>query len=1231
MRKMFKVVFAILIATTLSVSLFAQKSFFTEVTETQGLKRSANRVIVPQKYKTLAIDKTNLAVFLKTLPSEANRGQAPVMELPMPDGKMAKFHVWESSVMEPALAAKYPEIKTYSGQGIDDPYATARFDYNPYFGFSAQILSVNGNVYIDPYAKGNISYNISYYIKDYSKTGFFVCGTDTDPVLPGNDMAKEQAGPCRGTELYTFRLALACTGEYATRVCLPAAPTVAATLAAMTTSVNRVVGVYEKEIAVRLVLVANTDQLIYLDGTTDPYTNNDGTTMLTQNQSNVDLVIGSANYDIGHVFSTAGGGIAGLGVICGPSKARGVTGQSNPTGDGFDIDFVAHEMGHQFGASHTFNSVSGNCGGNRSSSSAYEVGSGTTIMGYAGICGSDDIQPHSDAFFHTRSYDQISTFLQGTAVLCAQVTNTGNTLPQITVMSNNNVTIPVSTPFTLSATASDANSDALTYCWEEWDLGTQGAWNSGANSTTAPLFKSRPPKTTGSRTFPDISLIRDNNQLDLQDELGNVMGGNKGETLPMVARTMKFRLTVRDNRAGGGGVVTGGDGCQAAFIGIFQVNVDGTTPFTVTAPNTPVTYPGGTSQTVTWDVAATNAAPFNVSNVKISLSTDGGLTYPTVLLASTPNDGSQAVMLPANPATITTCRIKVEADPSQNVFFDISNTNFTITAAAVGFSFNNPAPATAACPPPSSMSITLGTAAIGAFSNPITLSATSLLPTGTTVTFGTNPVTPGNSSTVTLNNTGTLASGSYIVTISGTATGAATQTRDLTFTVNAGTGPAISAHPQPQTVCAGNDATFSVTSAAGISYQWQVNTGSGFTNISGATLASYTANGVTAAQNGHQYRVLVNGQCGQTTSGTALLTVQTAPAISAQPQNATVCLGSNATFNATASGTGITYQWQINTGSGFTDIASATSASYTQTSTTLAMNNYQYRVVITGTCLPVLNSNAATLTVISPVTVTAQPQNFTICETGTATFTVAGSGTGVLYQWQVSTDGGNNYTNINGETGATLTLNGVTASMNNNRYRAQLRNATCTTPVSTVGGILTVNARPTVTLSAAPFTELLPGQTTTITAAIVPSAAGFNITWYRNDVELPGITGTAYVADVTGIGTYKVKIVNQTTGCNNESAVLAITATQSERLFVFPSPNDGQFKVAYYNSAGSGTQQTITVYDAHGAQVYLAKMPVTGQYTLHNINLTGKATGVYIVVVGDATGKKLAQEKVVIH
>lgn len=1145
MRFIYKASLTILLVVVTSFSLLAQKSFFTATSEAAIKTGDAKRVIVPSKYHATVLNTDALKAFLWSLPSESNfrydRSNAPVLELPMPDGHNARFHVWESSIQEPGLQAKFPDIKTFSGQGIDDPYATIRFDYNPYFGFHAQVLSANGNIYIDPYARGNINYYISYYTKDYERDAPFFCNTQEDPVQTAAKTLNTNS-LCRGTQLYTYRLAIACTGEYAQAV---GGTTPSLLHAAIVTTVNRVDGVYESELSIRLILVANNDLVEYTDPTTDPFAgNNSAGTLIGESQNVITTMIGTSNFDIGHTFSTGGGGLAGLGVVCNASnKARGITGSPSPVGDDYDIDYVAHEMGHQFGGSHTFNSVTSNCGGgNRSASQAYEVGSGTTIQAYAGICGSDNIQPHSDPYFHAISFDQISNYVEAGGASCHGTIATGNTLPVITAMNNGNANIPLSTPFTLSGTATDANGDALTYSWEEWDLNpTGGAWNNGSTSTLSPLFKSRTPKTTGSRTFPDIAVIL----AGYPSNPAAAMNGLKGEILPTVARTMNFRLTVRDNRAGGGGVTSGGSGCQPSFGSAFQVNaIAGTGPFVVNAPNGGESYPGGSTQTITWNVAGTDAAPISVSNVKISLSTDGGLTYPTVLAASTPNDGSEVLTIPSS--TTTTARVKIEA--VGNIFFDISNNNFTITAAATGYDFDNPAAASVPCSA-GSAAITLGTTVTGGYSTPINLSATGN-PAGTTVSFGTNPLTPGSSTTVTLNNTNTLAAGSYNVTITGVS-GTITKTRVLTFTVQSGT-----------------------------------------------------------------------------------------PVITSQPVSQTLCLGSNANFGTAATGA-VSYQWQLSTdgGANYSNIAGANSAGFTVNSITTAMNNNRYRVVINGACAPAATSSAATLTVISPVAVTTNASSTTICETGNVSFTAAGtSSVPVIYQWQVSTDNGANFSNINnggiygGATTPTLSVTGVTASMNNYRYRVLMSNATCTAPIasnSTTPAVLTVNARPTVTLSAAPITSLQPGMTTTLTANINPSAAGFNISWFRNGTLIPGVSGTTYTTGVTGIGDYQVSIVNAATGCNNQSQVLAITPLASARLFIFPVPNNGKFTIAYYNSTGT-VVRNVDIFDSHGALVYQRSYSVSQAYQLLDVNMISAADGIYLVLLKDASGKKIATGKVMI-
>ena len=337
---------------------------------------------------------------------------------------------------------------------------------------------------------------------------------------------------------------------------------------------NRVNGIYEREVAIRMVMVANNNLVVYTNGATDPYSNGNGSAMLGQNQTNLNSVIGSANYDIGHVFSTGGGGVAQLGGAVHRRTRRAASPASrNPVGDGFDVDYVAHEMGHQFGAAHTFNGTTGNCGGaTASASSAYEPGSGTTIMAYAGICGAENLQPHSDDTFHTRSFDQIVAFSTGaTGSSCPVITATGNTPP--TVNAGAAFTIPRQTPFTLTGSATDPDGDTLTYMWEEFDLGSAAPPNTDI-AAVRPIFRSFVPLTVPSRTFPRLS-----------DILGNV--ATLGESMSTRNRTMTFRLTARDNRVGGGGV-------NYASTTVTVNAAAG--PFAVTQPNTAVTWAGGSER-----------------------------------------------------------------------------------------------------------------------------------------------------------------------------------------------------------------------------------------------------------------------------------------------------------------------------------------------------------------------------------------------------------------------------------------------------------------------------------------------------------------------------------------------------------------------------------------------------------------------------------------------------------
>ena len=745
-----------------------------------------------------------------------------------------------------------------------------------------------------------------------------------------------------------------------------------------------------------------------------------------------------------------------------------------------------------------------------------------------------------------------------------------------------------------------------------------------------------------------------------------------------------------------------------------------------------------------------------------------------------------------------------------------------------GFSFGTSTPATATCPAPAVMNVTLPVISNGGFANPVTLTATTGVPAGGNISFGTNPVAPGNSTVVTLNNANNVAPGTYNVTIQGTATGATTQTTTITYTISAST-PVISTQPASQTVCEGQNVSFSLVSTG--TYQWQLSTNGGvsWSNISGQTAATFTISGVTAALNNNQYRCVVSTLCGNTNSNAAILTVSSAatisgqpagqnvcvggtasftvtasgtgltyqwesaaagcggtftdipgantaaysvagvttgmnntayrckvtsscgpttitsscavltvvspstvsvhpvsqticngasagfavtatgtgviyqwqvntgsgfanitdggfysgtstasltvsaantslntyqyrclvsnttcsasaasnaatltvnalPAISSSPVSQTICAGSNTSFSVSATGTGLTYQWQVNTGTGFVNISNvgvyngAATATLTITGATVSMSGGQYQCVVSGTCTPAVTSAVATLTVHAPVQITASPANVELCAGGNATFTVSGSSVPAInYQWQVSTDAGASWTNIAGANSASYTANGVIAVMSNNRYRCQLSNNTCTTPVSSAAAVLTVRVVPAIGLTAAPLTSLLPGQTTTLTATPSGTTGGtISTTWTLDNNPLT-VAGNTYTATVNNLGAYQAGIRETWASglfCSALSPVVTLSANVSDRLFIFPSPNDGNFTVSYYNNGNAGAQRRIVVFDSKGGRVFDKQFPISGPYTLIPVNLVQASRGIYYVSVGDAAGKKLAEGKV---
>jgi chitodextrinase len=642
--------------------IFAQQhtSFWNSSTKGNKVSLDSNLNLPEKDVYVLNTDGLKQSLLNSPSRNSSVTNSSIVLTLPIGNGQLENFKVYENSILDPSLALKYPEIKSYIGIGIENPTATVYFSISP-LGFKSMLLRAdNSAVFIEPITKDLSTYTV--YQKSDKANYFsnFECSL-VDDVKNQTDPNVLRPNADDGT-LRTYRLAMSVTGEYTSYF----GGTKALALAAINNTMTRVNGVFEKDFSARMVLIANTDLVIYTNASTDPYSiasTGSGGAWNQELQTTLTNIIGSANYDIGHLFgASGGGGNAGcIGCVCkNPTatiplgKGSGYTSPSDniPAGDNFDIDYVAHEMGHQFGANHTFSM------NNEGSGVNVEPGSGSTIMGYAGIT-SQDIQAHSDAIFHAVSIQQVTNYIKTTT--CQTNTTTGNSVP--TANAGADFTIPKSTPFVLTGSATDANGDPLSYIWEQIDNAASSATgiNSAATATrtSGPTFRSYNVSNSPSRYFPRMESV-------LTGAITTAGAEINVEALSSVARNLNFRFTVRDNRIGGS--ANNSDDVLIAVNAIAG-------PFLLTSPNTAVSYVGGSSQTITWNVAGTTANGINCANVDILLSTNGGTNWTTIL-AGTPNDGSHAVVIPNTPNT--TCRIMVKG--SNHIFFDVSNTNFTITA-----------------------------------------------------------------------------------------------------------------------------------------------------------------------------------------------------------------------------------------------------------------------------------------------------------------------------------------------------------------------------------------------------------------------------------------------------------------------------------------------------------------------------------------------------------------------
>lgn len=610
--------------------------------------------LMPKEYRLLRLDSARMTEKLG-LAQARGAPQTISIEVPLPDGRNVVLDVYKSSVMAPALAAKYPDIRTYTARGRTERAIHGRLDFTRH-GFHGLLDTPEGQVFVDPRGTRSDRYYVSYYRRDYApdEKSRQPLNCEVHDSHVGREFRASASSPvlaqASGDELRTYELAVAATAEY-TDFHDFGSP-VPDALAAIVTTINRVNQVMIRDLSIQLELVADNDQIIYTDPGSDPYDNEDPVAMLSQNQDNLDTVIGSANYDVGHVFGTGDSGIAALESVCDNAlKANGVTGASFPIGDPFDIDFVAHEIGHQLGGNHTFNATTSSCGGgNRNGPTAVEPGSGSTILAYAGICGSNNLQFFSDPMYSTISIEEIVDYtVNGGGDSCAAVNVTGNTPPTVTVTPS--YTIPADTPFELTGSAGDPDSgDMLTYSWEQIDAGS--ASDADVVLSDNAIFRAFPPVAAPTRVFPRP-----------QDVLYGTT--TLGEILPDISRDVNFRLTARDQN---GGV----DSDE------MLVEVENTgQAFSVTSFNTAVNIPKNSTVNITWNVADTDIAPIGCAGVDISMSTDGGITFPVDLMTSIPNDGSANVLTP----DMNAIDVRIKAKCTDNVFFDINDADLTLGAA----------------------------------------------------------------------------------------------------------------------------------------------------------------------------------------------------------------------------------------------------------------------------------------------------------------------------------------------------------------------------------------------------------------------------------------------------------------------------------------------------------------------------------------------------------------------
>ena len=751
------------------------QQYFTPVRGVLTAPENAQeRTWLPGQYSAWELQLSQVSAVIKAAPMEftpaAYYNNATVISVPMPDGGTEDFTVYNVQTCEPAVYEKHPEIRTFAGRSLRNPNVTMRGSITVR-GFRLMILHNDGNVgFVEPYYNGQTQYYIAYH-QDAVPTETLPQGLsrgiapnaviNTDPGTPA--LATQPAADRSSAELVkmkVYRFAVSCTGEFGQ----DHGGTQEGAFAGVVEYTNWVNSIFERDIALRLQLVEKSVDVAFFNPTTDPFPSTNPLALLSQNALVINGFIGINNYDIAHVYSrydpaTAGGilGVAGtIGNGCvQSSKAEGVsTGFASIDYGANFVNTIGQEVGHQLGGGHTWNRCGG--GNGRNGASAFEPGSGSTIMSYAGACGSDNVANDSDLYFHAGSIEEIAFYY--TALLganCGTFLETTNHKPEVTLEYTNDFFIPILTPFELDGSATDADGDSLLYCWEQMNTALETPLEAPVGDV--PIFRTRPPGDKTNRYFPQLSTVL-NNTFDL------------AEQLPTYTRDLDFRLSARDNRVDGG-------------VGWKDVAFKATElagPFLVVSPNaTSDIWKVGEFATVKWDVANTFNAPVNCKKVNIRLSTDGGLTWPITLATDVSNDGEHLVSVPDN----VTTKARIRVDAADNIFFDVSNANFKIQAPSQPSFTAAMSENSASICLPNNFTADVLTASVLGFNNPATISIIpGNLPAEAVVSLSTNTVQPGQSAVLNVNMEAVTVAGTYSFNVKVSASGAPDVTFPVTLT-----------------------------------------------------------------------------------------------------------------------------------------------------------------------------------------------------------------------------------------------------------------------------------------------------------------------------------------------------------------------------------------------------------------------------------------------------------------